>query len=651
MTRTSRPESGGLRHRLRRARGRLALGAAVLAAFAVGIAAAAGDQPLDPAHNLALPCEFLSTPGAVPRSAHNLVHVANVCGFVGTDMEFQSRTDAAGKVHDYAFVGTMGAGTRIFDVTDPAHPTIAGGYVDPGWQNDVHVRGDTLVVAFDWLLVGAHVSECLKQKQLQTGSLEEGGVDVVRLTFDPQTATFRTSLAGCYLSTIPSGGAHTATLHPSGQWMSSNTAFAGIEVVDLRGPEPTLARYIPTSVADQAHDVSFSADGTRLYSAGIDSTRIVDVTDIFNRPATLVGTVPNAATPAQGADGQNVTISHQSDTSSDGKLLVVTDEAGGGLSETRCNQGPSGKIGAAHFWALAEVPGIVKSAGATESAPKKVGTWLYPNPGLAVDALDPVLAARGRTERGCTIHVFRNGGNGSAGPGAIQAGFDGVSRLPGDELVTAHYGAGVWHLDFGSAPTSADGTPEDPRTTWGNTLGWNVMPGADTWSAKEYKGHVYAGDMVRGFDVYRFADCDGLACVAPPSANTPGKATGGGQVLGDLAEVAILRGTAAGGRANFGFNAQFSAGVLSGHLTFNDHGAGKKVQSTAIDSYTQAGNKATFTGRATVNGTPGVGFFVEVEDLGEPGGADAFRFVLQDGYGAGGVLLKGNIQLHAPSGL
>lgn len=26
------------------------------------------------------------------------------------------------------------------------------------------------------------------------------------------------------------------------------------------------------------------------------------------------------------------------------------------------------------------------------------------------------------------------------------------------------------------------------------------MPGADTWSAKEYKGHVYAGDMTRGFD-------------------------------------------------------------------------------------------------------------------------------------------------------
>ncbi|MDQ3823515.1 MAG: hypothetical protein M3321_09780 [Actinomycetota bacterium] len=641
-----------MKDRLRNARGRLSVAAATALAFAVGVAAAAGEgSQLDPAHNLALPCEFLSTPGAVPRSAHDLVHVANVCGFVGTDIEFQSRTDATGKVHDYAFVGTMGAGTRIFDVTDPSHPTIAGGYVDPGWQNDVHVRGDTLVVAFDWLLVGAHVSECLKQKQAQTGSFDEGGVDVVRLQFDPQTATFRTSLAGCYLSGIAGGGAHTVTIHPSGQWLSLNTAFAGIEVVDLRGPEPALVRRIPNAVADEAHDVSFSADGTRLYSAGINSTRVVDVTDVFNRPATLVGTVPNAASAAQGADGQTIQISHQSDTSADGKLLVVTDEAGGGLSETRCNQGPSGKIGAAHFWAIGEIAGVAKSAGATESAPRKVGTWLYPNPGLAVDALDPILAARGRTERGCTIHVFRNGGNGSAGPGPIQAGFDGVSRLPADELVTAHYGAGVWHVDFGGPPVSNDGTPEDPRTTWGNTLGWNVMPGADTWSAKEYKGHVYAGDMVRGFDVYRFADCDGLECIVRPAPNTPGKASGGGQVPGELAELSILRGTAAGGRASFGFGVEFANGLLTGSLSFTDHASKKKVESTAIDSYTQAGNKATFTGRATVNGTPGVGFFVEVEDLGEPGGADAFRIVLQDGYGAGGVLLKGNVQVHGGLGL
>ncbi len=100
---------------------------AILAALAVftlitGTVVAATQQ-LDPVRNVALPCEALSTPGLVPRSARNLAHVANVCGFVGTDIEFQSRKAADGKVHDYAFVGTMGGGTRIFDITNPAHPT------------------------------------------------------------------------------------------------------------------------------------------------------------------------------------------------------------------------------------------------------------------------------------------------------------------------------------------------------------------------------------------------------------------------------------------------------------------------------------------------------------------------------------------------
>jgi hypothetical protein len=117
-----------------------------------------------------------------------------------------------------------------------------------------------------------------------------------------------------------------------------------------------------------------------------------------------------------------------------------------------------------------------------------------------------VISTLPRTERGCTVHVFRIGGNGSSAPGAAAQGFDGVSTLPSRQLVTAWYGGGVWHVDFSKAPTGSDGIAEDPRTTWGNTLGWNVMPGADTWSAKEYKGNVYAGDMLRGFDVYTLVD-------------------------------------------------------------------------------------------------------------------------------------------------
>jgi len=121
-------------------------------------------EVLDPAHNVPVPCEAIGTLGSVPRSAKNIAHVANVCGIVGTDIEFQSRVDANGDVHDYAFVGTMGAGTRIYDVTDPHLPRFVGGYLDPGWQNDVQLFGDLMIIAFDPVAIAVHASDCLRQQ-------------------------------------------------------------------------------------------------------------------------------------------------------------------------------------------------------------------------------------------------------------------------------------------------------------------------------------------------------------------------------------------------------------------------------------------------------------------------------------------------------
>jgi hypothetical protein len=261
-----------------------------------------------------------------------------------------------------------------------------------------------------------------------------------------------------------------------------------------------------------------------------------------------------------------------------------------------------------------------------------------------LDPLAPALASIGRTERACTIHIFRNGGTGSVSPGPIAPGFDGVSGLGKRELVVAHYGAGVWSLDFSRAPSSADGIAEDPRTDWGNTRGWNVMPGAETWSAKEYKGYVYTGDMGRGFDVYALTSCEGVGCIVRPT-NTPGRAKGSGAVEGEPAELSILSGPSKGGRATFSLDATYLAGQAapSGKLAFHDRTADRRVQATGIDSLTIAGARASITGRATVDGVPGISFFAEVEDLGKD--ADSFRIVLGDGYAAGGVLLKGKVEV------
>ncbi len=519
---------------------------ALLVAVFVARAGAGEADVTDAARNSALPCESVSTQGGISRSAKDILHVANVCGFVGTDVELQSRKDAKGNIHDYAFVGTMGAGFRIFDVTDPVHPARAGGYVDSGWENDVQVRGDIVVATFDGVTgEDSSASTCLKTRYPNAAGQ---GVDIYRLSFDPQTAKFSVALATCVAN--PPGGAHNATLSPDGKWLAISNCCSdwAIDVVDLRDlahdnaslryrildegrvdatrcPGTTFSCVVMrmpdgSSARGQwrPHDVHFSRDGKTIYVAAINSTWIVDVSNVLSGSVKALAFIPNLFHGGTVDDPHNVSISHQADVSQDGKILVMSDERGGGLSETGCNTDKSGVIGGLHFFALGAVDGRPETQTASTTNPVSLGDYFIPNPLMAYDALQGPIDALPlpRAERACTAHVFRLGGDGSVSPGPIQRGYDGVSRLGKRLLSEAWYGAGVWLIDFSGKPSDADGVREDSRTTWGNTLGWNVMPGADTWSAKEYKGHVFAGDMLRGFDVYGFKDCTALGCTAPP---------------------------------------------------------------------------------------------------------------------------------------
>jgi hypothetical protein len=513
--------------------------------------AAAGDAT-DPARNVALPCEAVAVKNMPARAAKGIVHVANVCGIVGTDVEFQSRKAADGKVHDYAFVGTMGAGPRIFDVTDPAHPRHAGGYQDAGWENDIQVRGDIAVATFDGVAgEDSTASTCLKEK-----GANGQGVDIYKLAFSEKTASFNVSLLTCVAN--PPGGAHNATLSPDGKWLAISNCCSdwAIDVVDLRNLDEGKAtlRYrvidgskigdktrCPATAAFKCieafgpnnsgrdgqwrpHDVFFSEDAKTIYVAAINSTWIMDVSKVLSGRVRTYSVIPNIIEKGGVNNPENVFISHQADATADEKILIVSDERGGGLDETGCHTGPGGVIGGLHFFALDDIAGVPSTRHASKSNPVKLGDYFTPNPLLAPDSLAAAVAPR--AERGCTIHVFRIGGNGSVSPGPIAKGFDGVSDLPARQLTSAHYGAGVWHIGFAGRPSNDDGVKEDPRTTWGNTLAWNVMPGADTWSAKEYKGNIYAGDILRGFDVYAFAKgtSSGPVAVTPPTVTVPGVA-------------------------------------------------------------------------------------------------------------------------------
>jgi uncharacterized repeat protein (TIGR01451 family) len=273
------------------------------------------------------------------------------------------------------------------------------------------------------------------------------------------------------------------------------------------------------------HDIFFSQDGSYMFVAhsGNGHTDIFDVTDVLDTNVAITQRVEHVARIPADQGGfpsgsrYRVTISHQSDTSSDGKIIGITDERGGGLNNLACNTGADGVTGGIHYWALHPDEDPQGDGTASLSNPERLGSWFYPNPILAADPTDtaPDIPF---TERGCTIHVYRMGGNGSSRPGPAHPAYDGASDLPNRELVVAHYGAGTWWLSFDGPPNPNDGIEEDEFTTWGNTLGFNVMAGADTWSAKEYKGFIFTGDMARGIDVFGFANCGDLGSLQIPCA-------------------------------------------------------------------------------------------------------------------------------------
>jgi hypothetical protein len=113
--------------------------------------------------------------------------------------------------------------------------------------------------------------------------------------------------------------------------------------------------------------------------------------------------------------------------------------------------------------------------------------------------------------------------------------------------------------------------------------------------------------------------------------NTPGHATGGGQVPAD---------------ASFGFEAKSGANGMKGNCTVIDRSGGVKVKCLDVTSYLQTGTHATFSGHATVNGVATT-YRIDVDDAGEPGaGQDTFKIVAGT-YSAGGTLTEGNVQIHS----
>lgn len=99
------------------------------------------------------------------------------------------------------------------------------------------------------------------------------------------------------------------------------------------------------------------------------------------------------------------------------------------------------------------------------------------------------------------------------------------------------------------------------------------------------------------------------------------------------------------GVANFGFVAQMKADGPSGQFEYENHATEMNVHSESITNLSISGNTATFSGTCKKDKTP-CSFTVTVQDNGEPGTRDQFIISIDGGPTEGGVIAKGNIQIH-----
>ena len=404
----------------------------------------------------------------------------------GSDIEF-------GRIggRDYAFAGTLRNGLQIVDITTPTRPKRVAVYDCAISQGDVQVfkQGKRVLATYtaDGTVgaVGA-ASTCGKDLGLKAA---DAGTVIVDITNParPKSVSFAPVARG----------SHNMTVHPSGRFLynsnsdlitSTAPSIVIFDIANPAKPKQVLEQripFIPTSLGSESHDITFSADGKRAYSAALSQTLIFDTTNPA-QPKQIAQIVDPTVEVSHGADP--IRLKKKDGTFRD--LLLVSDEHAGAATGTHC---PGGGV---HIYDI---------TGNLETSPKKLGVWY-------IGESRPSTAT-------CTAHVF---------------------RMHGDQglFTIAWYDQGVRVVDVQGLADLP--TPAVPFVTSGNgngikEIGKYVFTDSNTWSFKTNKIAAdgsffgYGNDLGRGFDVYRF---EGLGRTVP--ALTPTELRGSSTTRSEL---------------------------------------------------------------------------------------------------------------------
>ncbi|MTV25117.1 hypothetical protein FTX61_06755 [Nitriliruptoraceae bacterium ZYF776] len=471
-------------------RRRRAVLAALVAALVVGLLPASASAQVDGRAGL-LPGQEASTP--------NLERLSNSPKPAGLD-DFNSDLAFRG---DLAFAGNF-EGVAVYDISDPAAPTLRTTIRCPGSQNDVSIDGDLLYVSVE----SGGFTTC--DDGSADGAVPFRGVrifDVSDLDEPRQVAAVQTC-RGSHTHTLVPGPSGTTYVYVSGVISPrTDTGGAGLGCSDAGPQDPDESRWridiieVPDARPDRARLVA----GPRIFAEGdrIDglqqsppSPLHPSLTPWLPSPVTQschdLTAYPQLGLAAGACEGNGILLDisdplrprrvaavadpnfaywHSATFNDDGTKVVFTDEWGGGLLPY-CQP-----IHRAE-WGANGIYDIVRSANGTLSL-ELASYYKIPNTQSAAE--------------NCVAH------NGSLIP------------VPGrDVMVQAWYQGGISVFDFtdSAAPFEIAWFDRGPAPVL------PVLDGAGFWSAYWYDGHIYGTEIARGFDSFRLTGSDALSQAA-----------------------------------------------------------------------------------------------------------------------------------------
>jgi hypothetical protein len=268
-------------------------------------------------------------------------------------------------------------------------------------------------------------------------------------------------------------GSHNLTVHPSGRYLyNSNSDLItslepAIEIADISDPAApkaagSVALKVFPGLGTESHDITFSPDGTRAYTAALSHGEILDTTDP-TKPVSI-GTIVD---PAINVWHQANPITVKDPQLGEREFLIVEDEFLGAIGTGQC---PNGGV---HVYDI---------TGDLEKNPEKVGYWNISDVGATPDGVGLVVDSGGT----CTAHVFE--------------------LHPEQQLMTiAFYNGGVRVVDL----TNLVGVSLGKAGMGMKEVGSYRFEDSNTWAVKapfaDRKGfHLYGNDHRRGFDVYKW---------------------------------------------------------------------------------------------------------------------------------------------------